>query len=1098
MAKTLVHYTDGGPFRDNNQDAYCLRQAGTLWGPVAMLAVCDGIGGLKGGEIASAAAVQSLSEWFDGFVADFTPEAFDQIISAGNWRQLLQALHKQVSGYSRAENRRSGTTVSAVLIHNGKYVLAQVGDTRIYLLSDGETALLTQDQTLAMKELLAGRITPQQFAVDKRRNVVLQCLGDGNMEPVFGSGTLPERGGLLLCSDGFYHQLESQPLHALLSGSVSADTLAELGAMARSKGEEDNLTAVLLRWESREDWQPGFCENLRILCPDTDVLDGLGMVRSDFQEQATMPLPREQATMPLPREQATMPLPREQATMPLPQEQATVPTPEKQASEEQPVAVFAGYTETNWTPDMGTVPMGGAANGGPAIGTMPMAGRSRQYEPDPYGGPAMGTGPRQNRQNPNTRSVSWGGNGLIPDEVCGEDIVDVQPLNATGGFSNLFRAHKRGLDVDVVIKRVKKVYKGKLNDQSEAKIMTALRHQYLPRIYDLKTASDGFTYTIMELIEGCTLRDYVRQRGSLDQKQVLKWTRQLCEVVDYMHTRKPKGIIHSDLKPENVMITPQGDICVIDFNASLEASEEGVQQAIGATAGFAAPEQYNLPPERIGPDHPLRKQVLAAQGMGGVSFRTDIYAIGALAYYMITGYAPKVWTEIVIPLERYDIQLGDAFRQVIRRAMEPRSADRYQSAAQMYKALNNLSKIDSRYRRWVLQSRIAGLVIGLGLMASVLCLILGYGQLQRADDEAYLQLVTQASQLRASGQFEQCRQLLSEAVAMDDDRIEAYLEMAVLLYQLQEYRQAADLLEGVEYTRGNTEEQAFLDGQGQLAYILGSCYFQMEQYPKALQNYQLAVQYSPQEQIYLRELAIAYAKTGNPDLAKQTLIQLQKAGMPAAQLALVNGEISYAYGDYEQAYQQLCAAAKAADTALEKNRCYTMAAQCCQQLGSGWLDTQITMLTEVASELGAENSLVLQMLAEAWMQKGTQPGADDMACYSQAIVYWEQLLNRETQPFQVRLNAALTLQYLDRLDEAIQQLSQLQTDYPKDYRPSMYLAFVYVDQQGLLEVTQRNYHNFGLCLAQARSLYATTGVQDSQMLRLEQLAQQLAEAGWTW
>ena len=795
--------------------------------------------------------------------------------------------------------------------------------------------------------------------------------------------------------------------------------------------------------------------------------------------------------MPLPQEQATMPLPQEQATMPLPQEQATMPL-----SQEQPVAVQSSPAEEQQTADMGTVSLGGAA--GAAMGTVPMSGQSRQYTPDPYAGPAIGTEPGRNLRNPNTRSVSWGGNGLIPDEVCGEDIVDVQPLNATGGFSNLFRAHKRGLDVDVVIKRVKKVYKGKLNDQSEAKIMTALRHQYLPRVYDLKTASDGFTYTIMELIEGCTLRDYVRQRGSLDQKQVLKWTRQLCEVVDYMHTRKPKGIIHSDLKPENVMITPQGDICVIDFNASLEASEGDVQEAIGATPGFAAPEQYNLPPERVGPDHPLRKQVLAAQGMGGVSFRTDIYAIGALAYYMITGYAPKVWTDIVIPLERYDIQLGDAFRRVIQRAMEPRSADRYESAAQMYKALNNLSKIDNRYRSWVRQSRVAGLIIGLGLMASVLCLILGYGQLQREGDAAYLQIVTQASQLRASGQYEQCRQLLSEAVAMDEDRIEAYLELSALLYQLREYQQAADLLEGVKYTQGNTSEQVFLEGQGQLAYILGSCYFQLEQYPKALQNYQIAVRYCPQEQIFLRELAVAYAKTGNPEQAKQTLTQLQNAGMSQGELALVQGEISYAYGDYEQAYQQLCLAAKAADTALEKSRCYTMAAQCCQQLGSGWLDTQITMLTDAASELGAENSLVLQMLAEAWMQKGAQPGADDTACYSQALVYLQQLLNRGTQPFQVGLNAALTLQHLDRFDEALQQLTQLQTDYPKDYRPSMYLAFVYVDQQGMVEVDQRNYHNFGLSLERARSLYAGAGVQDSQMLRLEQLAQQLADAGWTW
>ena len=166
------------------------------------------------------------------------------------------------------------------------------------------------------------------------------------------------------------------------------------------------------------------------------------------------------------------------------------------------------------------------------------------------------------------------GVSAIPREVLGDDLVDVRPLGQQGGFSNLFRAHKVGLDVDVVIKRVQGRFQGRLDQRGEARIMTALRHQYLPRIYDLKLASDGFCYTIMEFVEGCTLREYVRREGALDQKLTLKWVRQLCEVTEYMHTRRPP-IIHSDLKPENVMITPQGDICVIDFNASLEAREEG-------------------------------------------------------------------------------------------------------------------------------------------------------------------------------------------------------------------------------------------------------------------------------------------------------------------------------------------------------------------------------------------------------------------------------------------------------------------------------------------------------------------------------------------
>lgn len=690
---------------------------------------------------------------------------------------------------------------------------------------------------------------------------------------------------------------------------------------------------------------------------------------------------------------------------------------------------------------------------------------------------------------------------LIPNEVCvGADLVDIQPLNATGGFSNLFRAHKVGLDVDVVIKRVKKVYQGRMNEQSEAKIMTALRHQYLPRVYDLKIASDGFTYTIMELIEGCTLRDYVRQRGSLDQKQVLKWTRQLCEVVDYMHTRKPKGIIHSDLKPENVMITPQGDICVIDFNASLEVKEEGEElEAIGATAGFAAPEQYNVPLNRFAPGHPMRPIAEAAQSMGRVSYRTDIYAIGALAYYMITGYAPKVWVETVIPLEKYDIILGDAFMRVIEKAMEPKPADRYKSAGAMLQSLNSLGKIDKRYRRWLMQSRVAALVIGLGLSASVVCMVLGFHQLRQDRQNEYLQIVEQAQQARSTGRYEDCRELLIQAVNLDGSRIEAYLELGALLYQQGYYSETIALMEDVEFKQASSMDEAqFEDGQGQICYILGSCYYQLEDYSNALANFQLATQFCPTEAAYFRDLAVCYAKTGNQSLAEQALTSMQNLECQSADVSLVQGEIHYAYGQYELAYESLRAAAEDTTDPTLMSRCYTMAAQCCQQLGSGWIDREVELLELASSRLGAGNSLVLQMLSESYLRKSAQPDADAAAYYEKALTCLQQLTDRGYKTFTISQNMAVTLQYLDRFEEAEQILAQMIQDYPSDYRVPMRLALLCADREGEKAASGRDYTAFGTYLEQARKLYQNAGIQDGEMLQLEDLAQQLTAAGWTY
>lgn len=686
------------------------------------------------------------------------------------------------------------------------------------------------------------------------------------------------------------------------------------------------------------------------------------------------------------------------------------------------------------------------------------------------------------------------GVSAIPREVLGDDLVDVRPLGQQGGFSNLFRAHKVGLDVDVVIKRVQGRFQGRLDQRGEARIMTALRHQYLPRIYDLKLASDGFCYTIMEFVEGCTLREYVRREGALDQKLTLKWVRQLCEVTEYMHTRRPP-IIHSDLKPENVMITPQGDICVIDFNASLEAREEG-QEAIGASSGFAAPEQYNLPPQRFPAGSPLLPVVRAAQGYGKVTPRTDLYAIGALGYYMLTGYDPAVWCAGVTPLTDYDIQLGDAFRQVLERAMAPKQSERFSSAGEMLRALNNLSRLDARYRRWVRQTRIAGLCVGLCLSLGVLGILLGLRTLEEENRGNYLALVEQGSILRQQQQYAQSQQVLLEAVALDQSRIEAYSQLAALLYQQGEYQQAIDLLEGVEFHKADAmTQEEFEAAQGQIRYLEGNCFYRLEQYQQALESYQLAVWLTPDQPEYQRELAICYARTGNQKLAEETVAVMESIGAKQEDLALTRGEIAYAYGEYDQALPQLMAAAQGAGDPAVMGRAYIQAANCCMELGR--TDEEIAVLEEARDRLGAaSNSVQTQMLSEALLRKANEDPQQRQELYQQALSLLEELLAKGYVTFTVEQNTAVVLQVLDRYEEAEALLMEMEQRYPGDYRVPMRLALLYGDLEGSRETDQRDYSRMAECWSEARRLYQAAGVQDSEMIRLEEMVAQLEQLGW--
>lgn len=264
----LVHFSDCGPYRGANQDAYCVRIAQTPTGLIAMAVVCDGMGGLKHGEVASAAVVTAFEDWFDrvlpaqlgaaGGAPAGAPAAPGGALDADAvsiaWNALLQDRHEKIKRFGRQHGLRLGTTVSALLLTPAQYCLFHAGDSRIYL-DDGQAARqLTVDQTLAMRELMAGRLTPQQYETDRRRNILLQCVGDRSVAPTFQTGPTPAQGACLLCSDGYSHHLSAQLLHGVFAAGRGRAALQQgmlgLGQTARTLGEQDNMTCVALRWDS--------------------------------------------------------------------------------------------------------------------------------------------------------------------------------------------------------------------------------------------------------------------------------------------------------------------------------------------------------------------------------------------------------------------------------------------------------------------------------------------------------------------------------------------------------------------------------------------------------------------------------------------------------------------------------------------------------------------------------------------------------------------------------------------------------------------------------------------------------------------------------
>lgn len=256
MALQLVHITDKGEVRSSNQDSFCARISSFGQETVALLVVCDGVGGLQSGELASTGAVRCFEDWFEQQLPQIMGSELTETTVFLSWHQMLENLHNTLCEYAERSAMQFGTTVSALLISSDRLYWVQVGDSRIYLDDGTGTEQLTKDQTLAMREVEAGRLSPEAMQTDQRKNILLQCLGYGKMEPVFQSRPRPQRGAVALCSDGFCHYLEEKQIRRLLTETETREQLwqqmQKTVEYCRAHGETDNITALVLKWDGQE------------------------------------------------------------------------------------------------------------------------------------------------------------------------------------------------------------------------------------------------------------------------------------------------------------------------------------------------------------------------------------------------------------------------------------------------------------------------------------------------------------------------------------------------------------------------------------------------------------------------------------------------------------------------------------------------------------------------------------------------------------------------------------------------------------------------------------------------------------------------------
>lgn len=246
--------TDIGLEKEQNQDSFLLKRANTSLGEIAFAVLCDGMGGLEQGEVASSTVIKAFNSWFETMLPNLLKFGLSGKILNQQWSNMIKNLNVQIGNYGVSQNIELGTTVCAILLVNDKYYCINVGDSRAYKISDERIIQITKDQSLVQRKIDQGLITEEQANIDSDRSVLLQCIGGSpEVEPDYYEGTSVTNETYMLCSDGFRHEISSHEIHQMLAPSVITNieqmeiNTKHLIDLNMQREETDNITTILVR-----------------------------------------------------------------------------------------------------------------------------------------------------------------------------------------------------------------------------------------------------------------------------------------------------------------------------------------------------------------------------------------------------------------------------------------------------------------------------------------------------------------------------------------------------------------------------------------------------------------------------------------------------------------------------------------------------------------------------------------------------------------------------------------------------------------------------------------------------------------------------------
>ncbi len=675
---------------------------------------------------------------------------------------------------------------------------------------------------------------------------------------------------------------------------------------------------------------------------------------------------------------------------------------------------------------------------------------------------------------------------------------EVKEELGSGGGGTVYRAWHTHLHKDVVIKKIHESITDEEQQRTEVDILKNLHHPNLPQVFDYFVLN-GVAYTVMDYVQGKSLQQLLDEGMQFSEKTIINIAKELTDVLAYLHSQKVP-VIHGDIKPDNLMYSPDGHVYLIDFNIS-GISINGVAKTYGYTPGYGAPEQFEsykrikkqlseaedktelltVPADdrtELLTDSDETEILFAKDGKGRVRAgesdsakktsaieikngieidkRSDVYSAGATIYRLYTGKLFDPYKENIL-----SHRTSDGFVYFLNKSLQAEPAKRYRDAVEMHKALSNLHKNDRRYKSVELVQNIIRSVLVILIISGVFLIVYGSKQLEKDKESQYFAYISELEMNRDLVDIDGFEDIYSNAVELIPSKIDAYIQKALFLYELGLRDGDEAYLNNIEYIQNSILSNPELSEQDDLSevyYILGNSFFELGSYQEASDAYESAINHNTDISEYYVDRAISLARMGNSSEAQEMLDRAIEKGAIDANVYLSRGEIEYSNGEYSKAVEDLKKCIQESEDDYKRFRAYIRCAQAISEQKRQIISTQdetvnsseIISLTEHSIELLNQakeelpisyKQILLNQMAAEYID--TFNATEDLNIAGSAIDVYEEIKDNYGVDFTGYCNMVSLYHVLGRFEKEKDLLNEMdEKKYKDNYVISIYQAIL--------------------------------------------------------